>query len=86
LNWKKYKKANSLVVKEDVRDRRGENSHREKIDLGRVIARAEEERERGAEVEKEIENAAEAETETVAETDIGAALEVERGAPADETR
>ena len=73
-------------MKEDVRDRRGENSHREKTDLGRVIARAEEGRERGVEVEKEIENAAEAETETVAERDIGAALEVERGAPADETR
>ena len=63
---------------EGVRDRR------EKIDRGRVIATAEEEEERGAEVETETENGAEA--ETVDATDIGAAREAERGAPADETR
>ena len=74
----------SLVVIEGVRDRREENFHHEKIDQGHVIARAEEEKGRGVEVEREIENGAEA--ETAAETDIGVALEVERGAPADETR
>jgi hypothetical protein len=70
--------ANSLVVIEGVRDRR------EKSDRGHVIATAEEEEERGAEVETEIENGAEA--ETVAATDRGVALEAERGAPVDETR
>lgn len=74
------------VAIEGVRDRRGENFHHEKIGQGHVIARAEEEKGRGVEVEREIENGAEAETETAAETDIGVALEVERGAPADETR
>jgi len=49
-----------------------------------VIATAEEEEERGAEVETETENGAEA--ETVAATDRGVALEAERDAPVDETR